>query len=211
MSRGEPDTERSRVISLASFRSVLICAPSVAESLRIKFRRRLFASVCVLSLILCLATMGLWVRSYQYSDGIGYQRAVRNNVDDHWWIQSVVGELRFVGLRSTTTPSTNPPGWMYSSRLQNGEQLSGSKQGFNYATYSQRPHHDFIARVISVPHWFVISVLSIAPTYSLFSLRRQSKRRKLGLCLKCGYDLRASPQRCPECGTAANGARDALK
>src|SRR5688572_25089527 len=32
------------------------------------FRRRLFASVCVLSPIICLATVGLWVRSYWISD-----------------------------------------------------------------------------------------------------------------------------------------------
>jgi hypothetical protein len=64
-------------------------------------------------------------------------------------------------------------------------------------------------RSLTVPHWFMIAALSLAPMGWVTGLWRDRKRYPKGHCPKCGYDLRATPQKCPECGreSAADAPR----
>jgi hypothetical protein len=55
-----------------------------------------------------------------------------------------------------------------------------------------------------MPYWLVVSFAAIPPTRRAWQCMRrwlgERKSRRIGLCRHCGYDLRATPDRCPECG-----------
>jgi hypothetical protein len=60
----------------------------------------------------------------------------------------------------------------------------------------------------AVPHWALALPLGAASGWGLWAARRRRRRAAAGQCLRCGYDLRASGGRCPECGTPALGIVD---
>jgi hypothetical protein len=51
-----------------------------------------------------------------------------------------------------------------------------------------------------VPLWAVAVPLAFASVVFATKARGEGRARR-GLCVRCGYDLRATPDRCPECGS----------
>lgn len=50
------------------------------------------------------------------------------------------------------------------------------------------------------PQLLVFIAFAILPFFRQLGLLRQRRNRMHGRCPACGYDLRATPDRCPECG-----------
>jgi hypothetical protein len=62
---------------------------------------------------------------------------------------------------------------------------------------------DYHAFAFTVPIWLVTALLAIYPLGRYFAgvlHREREERRMLGLCPRCGVDVRSNPERCPGCG-----------
>lgn len=103
------------------------------------------------------------------------------------------------------------PGWMRSREFMGFAAASGEQASFGLGAHPQDPdlavqilkRYGYV-RVIAVPNWFALMACLVLPVVSAARFRhhrRRVSRRKRGQCAACGYDLRATPHRCPECGS----------
>jgi hypothetical protein len=170
-------------------------------------KRRLFNVTAGASLMLCLALLALWVRSYLRTDIIQTPDRRYDFDTSPGRIWMYVANRRFwAGDRYTSMPAQllfpyNPDygGLFRITRVsQNGVRVYASC-GFVYCTYvySQRTTAVYFTG-FAVPYWFLTLA---AGAFPIFWLRDCLKRTRPGYCATCGYDLRATPDRCPECGS----------
>jgi len=54
---------------------------------------------------------------------------------------------------------------------------------------------------LAIPYWMLAILAAVIPILRLPAIIKRRIRRRKGRCIVCGYDLRATPDRCPECGT----------
>ena len=165
--------------------------------------------VAALSVLLLVATAALWVRSHWRNDY--YKTAARQTC-----VFTQPGALWFT---LADRPYRTRPG--YASEPANGVfdkqnrtwAFDGRPSSNGYAGYSYRglgfacfwfTHTSYSPpcrfTYVGVPMWGIAIVASVAP--ALWVRRRCRAVRLAGHCAHCGYDLRATPERCPECGLA---------
>jgi hypothetical protein len=87
------------------------------------------------------------------------------------------------------------------SRMQ---MIAGFSEGpVRYRFIPGPPPKALVSRGYTAPAWLLCACFSIYPVVQASRARRHlrmRRRRERGLCVVCGYDLRATPDRCPECG-----------
>jgi hypothetical protein len=111
-------------------------------------------------------------------------------------------------------PIDGTPHWTY-GRLGVGHVFWGdlpvrsfwNRLGFNiFYGGMATAFSDEMQNGIAFPAWLPTVLFLIVPALWFRRALKNRRRHRIGLCPHCGYDIRATPQRCPECGrvTLAN-------
>jgi hypothetical protein len=128
------------------------------------------------SVLLGMAVAVLWVRSYRNNwHGDDFTFTMRQR---HWELLSQGGGLTL--LEADSFP------WFFSGPATGGKTVP---------RYNTRD-------VFGFPYWIALAATVPLPLTRFIVRRRLRRRAADGLCLQCGYDLRASAGRCPECGSS---------
>jgi hypothetical protein len=175
-----------------------------------RFLRILFNAATVLSLVLCVATAALWVRSYWRLDTFAWTRPPRPGAESLFvYLDSGSGGMMTgIGLLSYGWASEQPSGWDWRRDDHRPVSYAGGRTANRWGFGHDSFHHPQVRWVrIIVPAWLVVTLFGALPTTRLALSIRRRRRSVKGRCLRCGYDLRATPDRCPECGATPTPAR----
>jgi hypothetical protein len=161
-------------------------------------RRKLFNLASAVTLLLCVSTMALWVRSYWFIDDAGWYGRARTPR-----VISRDGVLYF-GLMGTSPQDNFRKPLPFSYYASDRNTTPSYRDVFRF-------EDDFDVKAgigaVRVPHWCFALVLSVLPICWAYLYRRARRRASQARCARCGYDIRATPDRCPECGAASDRGR----
>ena len=186
--------------------------------MRRKLFRHLLNVVTVLSLLVCVAVAVLWVRSYRG----GGEGAEHFSLRGNW--QTVPPPERHRNTRPPRYQALPPAAsivWRFAESSEGrltvawhreayaaGDDVSPARVDawvWHPSLRRDRPSLPTGSRTLSVyradfRHWHLLLMAGALPLLRLPGLWRRLRRPRAGACPNCGYDLRATPDRCPECG-----------
>lgn len=181
-------------------------------------KRRLFNVLAGGSLLLWVGTSCLWLHSHYNQTLISDARngrLVRIHIKEYGVIIAVIrpwAGQEGISWRSgpTGVAGFGIPVWFNGSMFTRDNILPGilRERGTGMATdaaFAMNPAVRVVGWDLAVSWLWPLAVSTLLFIsiwfYLIRSLHRRSRRMANGLCLGCGYDLRATPDRCPECGT----------
>ncbi len=182
----------------------------------------LFAGSSALALLLFLCSATMWGRGFLVSsDHLWFVAAPRVAVGEcivsAVEVHSQRGLVQLQYLRASVPVDANAPGggWHWTTVRRGPRALVLGEDelvwGFGVSAGRDAPADGTrlgFARA-TLPWWFLVSMTAILPAAYIRSRCRLVYRKKHDLCPSCGYDLRATGGRCPECGAAVVGGAKA--
>jgi hypothetical protein len=179
-----------------------------------RFRRRVFNVFAALSLLLCPATLALWIES-EFASDFFYRADSTSQISVTWG----AGELSLIFNQGPAGSGPSRSEWHFNHMVHGisfahqvveslGQGRSLSKQlGLLLVHHAKSASWGGQMSLVSIPFWFLVLVSCVLPLVWAGEARRIYRRQSTGHCPNCGYDLRATPNRCPECGTIPSRAQ----
>jgi hypothetical protein len=164
---------------------------------------------------LCICICGLWVRSYWWSDQVGRNSSPPGPLINWGTLLVLPGPPtgtfygvvtqggNFYIVRFLTWDSQTPKtGWSCARFVPTNGSLNDFAM-MSFAGFSFNWHGtDSTLGFVSVPIWLLLLACAFPPLRKWIRARRQPVP---GHCRRCSYDIRATPDRCPECREARPG------
>jgi hypothetical protein len=176
--------------------------------------RRLINALSVLSLLLLVATAVLWVRARSFRDAFA-----RTNAQGDGWVVTTTSRgaagVEWTVRRVEPRDGSARRFMAYTNRHAPGAIVVGirpARRGLGFGA----EQFMLYARIgpnrqamnwsgVLVPFWSLMVAFGLLPAHAAWRRlrrRRAAARTAAGFCVACGYDLRGTPGRCPECGRA---------
>ncbi len=183
-----------------------------------RIRRWIIRVGAVLLIFISVALVALWVRSEFRTDLARCEWKSSRSVHKVFDIWTVAGKFAFEFKSGIEIEDSHGKSRFLRVESMSSEPFSAelpdlvSPRHFLGIWYSHESYPgskwypQFDDFKLFVPSWSVIIPLVAFQGIWLCKWLKGSRREKQGMCQSCGYDLRATPDRCPECGTTPPGS-----